>query len=342
MPQPSSTQIRILSGIVILIMIAIGLIGITTGGNLAAHSEALSPTAEGSIITLGGFSRIEEPVSTPGQATSNTPEAPNSPTTTPPQPQPKPEPTETVPPRPKPKPGPTTTIPSNDDPVIEELNVTSHGRTVTIAGRVTDPDGDPISLHFQIQAAGSTRILAEGQNDATAAGVIEFDFERVVDLGDDTAADVIVGLRADDGNGGEASRTVEHRVQGMTLVSISDITFTVAKPESCFSGSAAVTLGDEIIIAGLPGINGTIDVSQELRADIPGAVVATAVSAEVDGDQWGALVVFLGSATKVDGTRQNLGKTSTFHDGTGPVTVQVAADRSCGGFLTYAITAEQI
>ena len=126
------------------------------------------------------------------------------------------------------------------------------------------------------------------------------------------------------------------------MLSISDITFTVSKPDRCFFKNAAVTLGDGVIIAGLPGVNGTIAVSEELRAHSPEAVVATAVSAEVKGDKWGVLVTFVGSATEVDGTRQNLGKTSTFHDRTGPVTVQVAPERSCGGFLTYAITAEQI
>ena len=114
------------------------------------------------------------------------------------------------------------TPPKNNDPVIEELIVTSDGMTLTVAGNATDPDVDPLNLYLSIEDAVTRVLLTDGGKDVDSGEALEFEFARILDLADVGSLDVVVKVSVGDSRGGTALVERQHRVDKITTVTLSE------------------------------------------------------------------------------------------------------------------------
>jgi hypothetical protein len=149
--------------------------------------------------------------------------------------------------------------PGNQPPVIEDLGLSSYGLTLTIAPTVRDPDGDEVSLAFEVDGE---EVPATDPTRAT----ISFSHAEV---GEEYEASVTV--TATDSGGASSWQTASHPLVANTTATVQNVTFRVLNPAGCFDAAPAHRLAGKLTLSGVAG--GSQSFNEELRRDRPEVVL---------------------------------------------------------------------
>jgi hypothetical protein len=156
-------------------------------------------------------------------------------------------------------------VPGNRAPVIEDPGLTSDGLLLRFAPAVTDPDGDDVTLLFQVFGAtvDPARVcfsdpLCKGDElpDGRRAS-FRFDADQV---GYRREAEVTV-IAIDD-RGTATRQTFTHTVEAVSKVTISNVRFQLARPADCFRDV------DERTMEGLIQLTGPVSVSSPFSVNV--------------------------------------------------------------------------
>lgn len=228
--------------------------------------------------------------------------------------------------------------PSNRPPDIESPGLTSAGLLLTIAAKVTDPDGDDVSLLFDIDgmevdpAQTCSHPTCKGEEQPgdfpTVAGV-RLDF---ADIG--YRSDVAVTITATDSHGATTRETYSHTISASTRVSFRDLNYAIDDPSACFSETDSRVLSFTVVLDGAVPLKLSRD--QTISTSNASGTLDTERPAGWHGKQPPPLEVFL-SATLSDIGTTAFAAPRTY-TGNAEETVNVFRKTPCAGSLTYVIT----
>jgi len=135
--------------------------------------------------------------------------------------------------------GPGGGAPGNQPPVVEDAGLTSDGLILRIAPAVSDPDGDGVTLLFEVDGqlvdpatTCYSDPLCKGDELATGTptkAAVRLDHTRV---GYRPEATVVV--TATDRRGATTRETFSHQLTAVAVVAFRDLRFGVADPAACF------------------------------------------------------------------------------------------------------------
>jgi hypothetical protein len=224
----------------------------------------------------------------------------------------------------------------NRAPEIEDPGLTSDGLLLRIAPTVTDPDGDEVSLLFEVDgvlldpaATCYDDPLCKGDELPSATptkGSVRFGPDQV---GYRHEAEVTV-IAIDD-RGAAARETYTHPLAAISTMTLSDVRFRLARPADCFRDVSSRTMAGLIKLTGpvSPGRSFLI----ELSRSEPSFTVPVGGTGEVVGEApvqaVRILVEFAGGTAEL--TKSHRGDTNQ------GLALYGSTD-DCAGHFTYSIT----
>lgn len=128
--------------------------------------------------------------------------------------------------------------PANRPPVIEDPGLSSDGMLLTIAPTVSDPDGDDVTLLFEVNGetvdpatdtGGESGAFRTERTDDPTVAVVKFLYREV-----GFSPEASVAIAATDDRGAQISESFALDLSARTTVSVGEAVFELADPSSCF------------------------------------------------------------------------------------------------------------
>jgi hypothetical protein len=160
---------------------------------------------------------------------------------------------------------------ANQPPRIEDPGLSSDGLLLAIQPTVSDPDGDDVSLLFEVDGE------AVPPADPTRAEV-RFDLDEV-----DYQHEASVTITATDSLGATTSETFTHALAAISTVRVTDISFKVDQPAVCFADEPTRTLRVTLQLSG--HVTDSRDSTRALSRNRPEVTLLGEASAEVVGER---------------------------------------------------------
>ena len=145
--------------------------------------------------------------------------------------------------------------PDNQPPVIEDPGLSSDGLLLQIAPTVTDPEGDDVSLLFEIDGHETDPATTcfehptcKGEEDPSATPTKASAVLDHTEVGYEH--DAMVTIIATDGRGATSRQTFTHELVAKSTVAFRDLRFTVGSPEDCFREESSRSLSYKLDLSG--------------------------------------------------------------------------------------------
>ncbi len=209
---------------------------------------------------------------------------------------------------------------------------------LTIAPEVSDPDGDDVTLLFEVNgttvdpAQTCSTIGCKGEEqpgDFPDRAAVLLDF---ADVG--YAADVAVTIIATDAHGATSRETYSHAVSARTRVSFRDFSYTIDDPAACFSDTASRVLS---FSREFKGAFSSIHMRElTISASSPSGTLDIDRAGEWHGTPSPPLEVSLSVSLSGIGTTAFAAPRSYSSDA--QETVNIGRGSPCEGVVTYRIT----
>jgi hypothetical protein len=215
--------------------------------------------------------------------------------------------------------------PGNRPPVIEDPGLSSDGMTLTIAPKVTDPDGDAFTVGYAVDGTEVTAVSQE----------LTYRF-FVDDVGYRHEAQVTI--TATDEHGATTEDTFTETLTAVTTVTFGIFEFSVVNPEQCFAKAEAWRLTGFLQLSG--AVKATTNINEELRRGRSRiTLLDDRPSAQVVGAQPTARVIFAGGEIRdANGKLDSRGSLSNVHQDSEAVRQLVFEGGACRGELRYLVT----
>jgi hypothetical protein len=225
--------------------------------------------------------------------------------------------------------------PANQPPVVDDPGLSSDGMVLRIAPTVTDPDGDEVSLLFEV---GGTEVdpatscyldpLCKGDefpSQTPTKAAVRLDPSQV---GHRYEAPVVI--IATDSRGATTRESFTHVVAAVSTVTVRDLEFRVRNPADCFQDEPSRALR---VTLGLRGpVNHTSTVTRGLTQDRSVVALLSAMTGEVVGQEPAQAVRFTDGSFA--GASANFARTHRQSADQG----FSAFSGDCQGHFTYSIT----
>ncbi|HEX6195770.1 MAG TPA: hypothetical protein VFZ37_07660 [Jiangellaceae bacterium] len=130
---------------------------------------------------------------------------------------------------------------TNRPPVIDSPGLASDGLVLTIKPEVTDPDGDDVTLLYDVNG----KTVDPAQSCTAPACEISL---NVADVG--YQSNVPVGIIATDSNGATTRETYSHTVRARTYVRVSRLRYAIDNPSACFRTVESRELSFRLVLTG--------------------------------------------------------------------------------------------
>jgi hypothetical protein len=214
---------------------------------------------------------------------------------------------------------PTTPPPPNQPPVLEDPRISSDGMELTISPVVSDPEGDPVELFFELD--GSRLIVPQGAESVTTT----------VDRGSDYVVGVSVTVGLIDSAGNEVAETFDYELQAITTVTVREIRFEVGGG-NCFEEEAAQRIFANLQLDGV--VEHLSNETEELRADLTQVTLIDELTGQVKGEppiqRFMINALFNGQNDSYQGTHTTSDQVLRF----------LFRNDPCRGSLTYKVDVE--
>jgi SAM-dependent methyltransferase len=231
--------------------------------------------------------------------------------------------------------------PSNNPPVIDLPGLTSGGLVLFVAPEASDPDGDAVTLLFEVEgmtidpAQTCSTLGCKGEEqpgDFPHAAAIPLDF---ADTG--YRSDVAVTITATDSHGATSRQTYAHTVSARTRVNFRELTLAFNDPAACFSDQDTRVLTFSLDLTGaIDATSGSGGIT--ISGSSSGIKLAGGQGGTYDGEEPPPVGVLLSvtlsdiGSTGFAAPRQHTGDTEEI--------VTAFRNSPCAGTLTYVITHE--
>jgi len=230
--------------------------------------------------------------------------------------------------------------PSNRPPVIDSPGLSSVGLVLTIAPEVSDPDGDDVTLLFDVggmtvdpaQTCSTPGCKGDETPNLfpTVAGV-RLDF---ADVG--YAADIPVTIIATDAHGATSRETYSHTVSAHTRVTFRDFRYAINDPSACFDATESRVLSFSLSLEGaFPTITSK---NHTISASNPSGMLDIDRAGGWDGRQPPPLTVSLSVSLSDIGTSAFPVPRSYQSDA--EASMNIGLGSPCRGVVSYRITFE--